>query len=105
MDRALAATCDHLLWGAADLDVAVAALAERTEVRATAGGQHPDPRTHNAIAALGPQRVLGVIAPHPTPPPRAPARGLPGIKGPPLLLVAARPAGGAAPAAPAGGTG
>ena len=37
----MAATCDHLLWGAADLGAAVAALAERTEVHAQAGGQHP----------------------------------------------------------------
>src|SRR5439155_23799877 len=63
IDRALAATCDHLLWGAADLEVAIAALAERTEVRATAGGQHPDLGTHNALAALGRGPFLEVIAP------------------------------------------
>src|SRR5437762_13798222 len=74
MDRALAATCDHLLWGAADLDVAVAALAERTEVRAPAGGQHPDLGTHSAIAALGRRRFLDVIAPDPTLRPGALAR-------------------------------
>jgi len=90
IDRALAATCDHLLWGAADLDVAIAALAERTEVRATAGGQHPDLGTHNAIAALGRKRFLEVIAPDPTLPPGALARWLAGIKVPTLIMWAAR---------------
>jgi hypothetical protein len=86
----LAATCDHLLWGAADLDVAVAALAERTQVRATAGGQHPDLGTHNAIAALGRRRFLEVIAPDPTLRPGALARRLAGIKTPTLIMWAAR---------------
>jgi hypothetical protein len=90
IDRALAATCDHLLWGAADLEVAIAALAERTEVRATAGGQHPDLGTHNAIAALGRKRFLEVIAPDPTLPPGALARWLAGIKVPTLIMWAAR---------------
>src|SRR5206468_1397124 len=90
MDRALAATCDHLLWGAADLDVAVATLAERTEVRATAGGQHPDLGTHNAIAALGRKRFLEVIAPDPTLRPGALARWLASIKAPTLIMWAAR---------------
>ena len=53
----MAATCDHLLWGAANLDVGIAALEERTDVRATAGGQHPDLGTHNAIAALAVRRL------------------------------------------------
>src|SRR3989475_5438582 len=88
--RALAATCDHLLWGAADLDVAIAALAERTEVRATAGGQHPDLGTHNAIAALGRRRFLEVIAPDPTLQPGALARRLAGMKTPTLIMWAAR---------------
>src|SRR5262249_22462981 len=86
IERALAATCDHLLWGAADLDVAVAALAERTEVRAAAGGQHPDLGTHNAIAALGRKRFLEVIAPDPTLQPGALARRLAGMKTPSLIM-------------------
>src|SRR5712691_5080153 len=90
MDRALAATCDHLLWGAADLHVAIAALAERTDVRATPGGQHPDLGTHNAIAALGRKRFLEVIAPDPTLQPGALARRLAGMKVPALIMWAAR---------------
>src|SRR5437773_10387012 len=89
MDRALAATCDHLLWGAADLDVAVAALAERTEVRATAGGQHPDLGTHNAIAALGRKRFLEVLGPDPTLRPGALARWLARLEAPPSIRFAA----------------
>src|SRR5438046_10418830 len=90
MDRALAATCRHWVWGAADRDVAVAALAERTEVRATAGGQHPDLGTHNAIAALGRKRFLEVIAPDPTLRPGALARWLASIKAARLIMWAAR---------------
>ena len=48
---------------AADVDVVIAALAERTGVRAVAGGQHPEVGTHNAIVALGRKRFLEVIAP------------------------------------------
>jgi Glyoxalase-like domain len=88
--RTLAAVCDHLLWGAADLDVAVADLAERTAVRATAGGRHPDLGTHNAIAGLGGKRFLEVIAPDPTLQPGALARQLSGLQTPRLIMWAAR---------------
>src|SRR5439155_19898317 len=90
MERALAAVFDHLLWGAPDLDVAVAELAERTAVRATAAGRHPDLGTHNAIAALGGKRFLEVIAPDPSLQPGALARQLAGIKIPRLIMWAAR---------------
>src|ERR1051326_1600220 len=92
IDRVLAATCDHLLWGAADLDGAIAALAERAEVRAIAGGQHPDLGTHNAIAALGRKRFLELIAPDPTLRPGALARRLAGMSTPSLIMWAARTA-------------
>jgi len=87
--RALAATCDHLLWGAADLEAAIAALAERTGVRATAGGQHPELGTHNAIAAVGRKRFLEVIAPDPTLRAGALARRLAALKSPALIMWAA----------------
>jgi hypothetical protein len=90
--RRLAATCDHLLWGGADLHVAIAALAERTDVRATPGGQHPDLGTHNALAGLGRRRFLEVIAPDPMLPPGALARQLAGMKIPRLIMWAARTA-------------
>jgi hypothetical protein len=86
----VAATCDHLLWGAADLDAAVAALVERTAVHAAAGGQHPDLGTHNAIATLGRKRFLEVIAPDPTLRPGALARRLAGLTTPRLIMWAAR---------------
>jgi hypothetical protein len=86
----LPATCDHLLWGAADLDLAVRALAERTQVRATPGGQHPDLGTHNAIAALGRKRFLEVIAPDRTLRAGALARQLAGLRDPTLIMWAAR---------------
>ena len=86
----MAATCDHLLWGAANLDVGIAALEERTDVRATAGGQHPDLGTHNAIAALGRKRFLEVIAPDPALQPGALARRLAAMKSPALIMWAAR---------------
>jgi Glyoxalase-like domain len=86
----VAATCDHLLWGAADLDTAVAALVERTAVHAVAGGQHPDLGTHNAIATLGRKRFLEVIAPDPTLQPGALARRLAGLTTPRLIMWAAR---------------
>jgi hypothetical protein len=86
----LPATCDHLLWGAADLAAAVATLAKRTQVRAVAGGQHPDLGTHNAIAALGRRRFLEVIAPDPTLQPGALARRLATIETPTLIMWAAR---------------
>jgi Glyoxalase-like domain len=95
----VAATCDHLLWGAADLDAAVAALAERTAVRALPGGRHPDLGTHNALAALGRKRFLEVIAPDPTLPPGALARQLAGMKTPTLIMWAARTASAAETAA------
>jgi glyoxalase-like protein len=90
MDRPLAATCDHLLWGAADLDVAITALAENTDVRAVEGGRHPELGTHNAIASLGRKRFLEVIAPDPTLRPGALARRLAGLKAPTLIMWAAR---------------
>jgi hypothetical protein len=87
---ALPASCDHLLWGAADLDEAIATLAERTGVRAVAGGRHPDLGTHNAVAVLGRERFLEVIAPDPTLPPGAFAQRLAGMTTPRLIMWAAR---------------
>ena len=84
------AVCDHLLWGAADLDAGIAALAERTGVRAAPGGRHPDLGTHNAIAALGRKRFLEIIAPDPTLAPGALAGRLASMKTPALIMWAAR---------------
>src|SRR5437016_5665487 len=87
---ALPAVCDHLLWGAANLDAGIAALAERTGVRATPAGRHPDLGTHNAIATLGRKRFLEIIAPDPTLPPGALAVRLASMQAPASRIVAVR---------------
>jgi hypothetical protein len=99
MDRPVAATCDHLLWGAADLETAIEALAARTEVRATPAGRHPDLGTHNAVVPLDRGRFLEVIAPDPMLRPGALARRLAGMATPRLIMWAARTASAAATAA------
>jgi hypothetical protein len=86
----LLAICDHLLWGAADLDVAIAALAERTDVHAAAGGPLPQLGAHDAIAGLGRRRFLELIAPDPALRHGALARQLAGMKTPRLIMWAAR---------------
>jgi hypothetical protein len=90
MERALAATFDHLLWGVRDLNAGIAALAERTGVFAVRGGQHPDLGTHNAIATLGRKRFLEVIAPDPALRAGALAGRLAELKTPTLIMWAAR---------------
>lgn len=87
---AVRATLDHLLWGAPDLDVAVADLQERSGVRADFGGHHPELGTHNALARLGERVFLEVIAPAPALPPGALARQLASLASPALLMWAAR---------------
>jgi hypothetical protein len=97
--RIVPATCDHILWGATDLSSAVAALRELTDVRAAAGGQHPDLGTHNAIAALGGKRFLEVLAPDPALKPGALTRRLAALTAPTLIMWAARTASAAETAA------
>lgn len=60
-----AAVLDHLLIGAPDLDQGIAWLEERTGVRAIPGGVHPGLGTCNALASLGPDQYVEVIAPDP----------------------------------------
>lgn len=86
----VSAICDHLLWGAPDLETAITSLAERTKVLASPGGRHPDLGTHNAIAALGRKRFLEVIAPDPSLRAGALARQLTDLKSPALIMWAAR---------------
>ena len=84
------ATLDHLLWASADLDAAVGDLAERTGVRATFGGHHPELGTQNALIRLGDRMFLEVIAPAPALPAGGLARQLAALREPRLLMWAAR---------------
>jgi glyoxalase-like protein len=86
----LPATLDHLLWACSDLDAAIAALEERSGVRAAYGGRHPELGTHNALAQLSPHAFLEVIAPDPTLRAGALAHRLATIEEPVLLWWAAR---------------
>ena len=92
IERALPATCDHLLWGVADLGAGIATLAQLTDVSAALGGRHPDLGTHNALAAVGRKRFLEVIAPDPSLRAGALAGRLAQLKAPKLIMWAARTA-------------
>ena len=92
---------DHLLWASRDLDVAVKALHATSGVRASFGGRHPELGTHNALARLGDQMFLEVLAPDPTLEAGTLARRLAALADPVLLMWAARVKSAAAVAAKA----
>ena len=86
----MAATLDHLVWAARDLDEAVEQLYERSGVRAEPGGQHPELGTHNALARVGVHTYLEVLAPDPRLRAGTLARQLAALPAPALLMWAAR---------------
>lgn len=56
---------DHVLLGADDLDEGREWVADRLGIETTPGGRHAAWGTHNALASLGPDTYLEVIAPDP----------------------------------------
>ncbi len=83
---------DHLLVGAPELEQGIAWLEARTGVRAIFGGSHPGLGTWNALASLGPNQYLEILAPDPAQPEVETfyVPGLRGFKEPRLATWAAR---------------
>src|SRR5258708_27228281 len=56
---------DHVILGVGDLDAGIRELEIRTGIHAVRGGQHPGRGTQNALASLGSQTYLELLAPQP----------------------------------------
>jgi Glyoxalase-like domain len=76
---------DHILIGAADLDVGIRWVEERTGVRAKFGGNHPGAGTRNALLSLGTGHYLEIIAPDPAQANASDERGLRELSSPRII--------------------
>jgi hypothetical protein len=67
IERALARV-DHLVFAAPELAAGIATVEELLGVRATAGGQHPNRGTRNALISLGARIYIEIIGADPDQP-------------------------------------
>lgn len=84
------ARLDHLLWAVPYRSTGIAELERLTGVRAAIGGQHLGEGTHNALAALGDDVYLEIIAPDPELSPGGLSRKIDHVTEPSLELWSAR---------------
>ena len=53
---------DHIIYGAPDLEIAVADIERRFAVRPSGGGKHTRQGTHKKLLSLGPRTYLEIVA-------------------------------------------
>ncbi len=85
------ALLDHLVYATPDLEASCRDLEIRLGVRASAGGQHPERGTHNALMSIGAGVYLEIIGPDPLQPEIRPVWfGIDQLTAPKLITWAVR---------------